>query len=59
VAPSTSDLQHDLRARLCDALDGANAHQPFGKIVPDIPAEARDRRPPGASHSPWEVLEHI
>ena len=59
VAPSTSDLQHDLRLRLCDALDGANAHKPFAGIVPDIPAAARDRRPPGASHSPWEVLEHM
>jgi hypothetical protein len=53
------DVQHAMRARLIDALGGANAHQPFAVLVRDIPAEARDRRPPGAAHSPWEVLEHM
>ena len=56
---AAEDLQHDLRVRLVDALGGANAHLPFVDGVRDVPAEARDRRPPGAPHSPWEVLEHM
>ena len=59
MTPSTSDLQHDLRERLIDALEGANAHVPFSEVVRDLPADARDRRPAGAPHSLFDVLEHL
>ena len=59
MAPPTTELHSELRERLIDALGGANAHLPFVDVVRDFPPEARDRRPPGAPHSPWEVLEHM
>ena len=46
----------DLLARL---LDWEDAHVGFGRAVAGIPADKRGVRPPGSSHSAWELVEHI
>jgi len=48
-----------LRDHLLYLLRGGGAHAPFDQVIADLPAELRGVRPPGASHSPWEVLEHL
>jgi len=48
-----------LRQHLVDLLQGANAHATFQDAIKDFPAELRGKRPKGAPHSPWEVLEHM
>jgi hypothetical protein len=48
-----------LRQHLARILDWQDAHATFDQAIEGIPPELRGRRPPGAAHSPWEVLEHI
>lgn len=48
-----------LRQQLVDNLRSSNAHADFARGVRDFPAETRGKRPKGAPHSPWEVLEHM
>ena len=35
------------------------AHADLKAAVKDLPAKLRGKRPPGAPHSPWELLEHM
>ncbi len=35
------------------------AHASFDKAVEGLPVALRDKRPKGAEHSPWEILEHM
>jgi hypothetical protein len=35
------------------------AHVQFEKAVNGLPANLRGKRPEGAPHSPWEILEHM
>jgi hypothetical protein len=48
-----------LRTHLLTLLDSDNAHLKFDDAVNDFPAELRGKRPDGAPHSPWELLEHL
>jgi hypothetical protein len=48
-----------LRQQLIELLKGGHAHAKFDDAIKDFPAEARGKRPKGAEHSPWEVLEHL
>ncbi len=48
-----------LRQQLLDLLRGGNAHASFKDTIQDFPAELRGKRPKGAPHSPWELLEHL
>ncbi|HEY4362483.1 MAG TPA: DinB family protein [Bryobacteraceae bacterium] len=48
-----------LREHLLYLLNGGGAHTSFTKAVADLPVSLRGKRPKGASHSPWEVLEHM
>lgn len=48
-----------LRNHLLVLLEGEEAHLNFEAAVKDLPAELRGRRPKGAAHSPWELLEHM
>lgn len=48
-----------LRQHLLNALKGDGAHADFNTAVNNVPAELRGKRPNGAEHSPWEVLEHL
>lgn len=47
------------REHLVAVLTGGDAHADFDAAVKDMPAEARGKRPKGAEHSPWQVLEHL
>lgn len=48
-----------LRDQLVQLFDWDNAHARFDDTVKDFPRELRGVRPPGAPHSPWELLEHL
>ncbi|MGA3323405.1 MAG: DinB family protein [Terriglobia bacterium] len=48
-----------LRQHLLSLLKGGNAHADFEAAVKDLPVGVRGKRPRGAEHSPWEVLEHM
>jgi len=48
-----------LRQHLLDLLRGGNAHADFDTVLADFPSRLRGVKPPGAAHSPWQVLEHI
>jgi hypothetical protein len=48
-----------LRRQLVNLLLGGSAHADFDAVLKDVPVELRGKTPPGASHSPWQVLEHL
>ncbi len=48
-----------LRKQLVKLLTGSEAHADFDAAVKDLPVELRGKRPKGADHSPWELLEHL
>ena len=48
-----------LRQHLLDLLNRGNAHTTVQEALKDFPSELRGRRPKGAPHSPWELLEHM
>lgn len=54
-------MTHDktLRKQLVELLKGEGAHVPVEAALADLPPELRGRRPRGAAHSPWELLEHM
>ncbi|MGA2850006.1 MAG: DinB family protein [Terracidiphilus sp.] len=54
-------MAHDseLRTHLVKLLKGGDAHATFEAAVKNMPVELRGKRPAGAEHSPWEVLEHL
>jgi hypothetical protein len=54
-----ADRDVSLRQNLNELLTGSNAHADFEAAVKDLPAELRGKRPKGADHSPWELLEHL
>jgi hypothetical protein len=51
--------QESLRRHVLELLTGGQAHATFDAAVKGLPAELRGKRPRGAQHSPWEVLEHM
>jgi hypothetical protein len=48
-----------LREHLLDLLDGGHAHLGFDRAVASLPPEVRGARPPGQSHTPWRLVEHM
>ncbi len=54
MANDASSRQH-----LVDLLTKGNAHATFDDAVKNLPAELRGKRPKGAEHSPWQLLEHL
>ena len=48
-----------LRQHVLELLKGGHAHAGFESAIKNLPADLRGRRPKGAEHSPWEVLEHM
>lgn len=48
-----------LREHLLYLLRGGGAHVNFEAAVKGLPADLRGKRPKGAAHSPWEILEHM
>ena len=52
---------HDaaLRQHLLELLHGGHAHADFDTAVRGLAPALRGKRPKGAEHSPWEILEHL
>jgi DinB superfamily len=48
-----------LRQQVVDLLTSGHAHAGFEAVVKNFPVELRGKRPKGAMHSAWEVLEHL
>jgi len=48
-----------LREHLLGLLKGGNAHVDFEAAIKGLPVALRGKRPKGADHSPWEILEHM
>jgi DinB superfamily len=48
-----------LRQQVVNLLTSKNAHADFEAAIKDLPANLRGKRPKGAEHSPWEILEHL
>jgi len=48
-----------LRDHVIDLLKGGSAHVDFDSAIKDLPPDLRGKRPKGADHSPWEILEHM
>lgn len=48
-----------LREHLVKVLNGGDAHADFNSAIKDFPRELRGKTPPGAEHSPWQLLEHL
>ena len=48
-----------LRDHLVKLLRGGAAHVDFDSAIKGLPAALRGKRPKGAPHSPWEIIEHL
>ncbi|MGB8028070.1 MAG: DinB family protein [Terracidiphilus sp.] len=56
-APRAHDAA--LRQHLLELLQGGHAHADFDTAVRGLAPAKRGKRPRGAEHSPWEILEHL
>ena len=54
-----ADRDASLREHLLKLLTAEQAHAGFDAAVKNLPADLRGKRPAGADHSPWELLEHL
>jgi uncharacterized damage-inducible protein DinB len=52
-------MSDPLREFLAKTLDWQEAHASFDSSIDGLPAELRGKRPNGAPHSVWELVEHI
>lgn len=48
-----------LRQHLIYMLQGGGAHAGFDAAIKGLPVTMRGKRPTGAEHSPWEIVEHM
>ena len=48
-----------VREHLLSLLNGGGAHASFDAAIEGLPAAMRGKRPEGAEHSPWEILDHM
>jgi hypothetical protein len=48
-----------LRKHLVNLLTKGEAHASFEDAVKDVPPAARGKKPAGAAHTLWELLEHM
>lgn len=54
-----SDTDRALRDHVLYVLRGGGAHTSFDDAIKDLPSNLYGKRPEGAAHSPWEILEHL
>jgi hypothetical protein len=54
-----SDENAMLRKQLLDAIRGHQAHIEFRAAVGDFRPELQGKKPGGAPHSAWQLLEHL
>lgn len=48
-----------LRQHVVELLKGGHAHATFDQTLKNLPAELRGKKPRGAEHSAWQLLEHL
>jgi len=48
-----------LRQHIDNLLTKAEAHIDLAGVLQDFPRDLRGRKPAGAPHTPWQLLEHI
>ena len=48
-----------LREHLLYLLNGGGAHLDFDSVIAGLPRRRRGRKPKGAPHTPWQLLEHL
>ena len=48
-----------LREHVCYLLRGGGAHVTFEAAVKGLAVALRGKKPKGAEHSPWDILEHM
>ena len=56
---ASNSKDRSLREHLASLLTGGNAHVTLENAVKNLPAGLRGKRPKGADHSCWELLEHM
>ena len=56
---SRNSQDNSLREHLLYLLRGGGAHVNLETATKRLPAGLRGKRPKGAEHSPWELLEHM
>ena len=56
---ATSSGDTIIRKQVAQFLEESHAHAGFDAAVADFPPELRGRKPEGAPHSAWELLEHM
>ncbi|HET9282558.1 MAG TPA: DinB family protein [Candidatus Angelobacter sp.] len=50
---------NSLRDHLLYLLNGDGAHIDFESVIKDLPANLRGKKPAGAAHTPWQLVEHL
>lgn len=58
-APQLIQSDPVLREHAVNMLKGDGAHLEFEAVIKDMPAALRGKKPKGAAHTPWQVLEHL
>jgi hypothetical protein len=53
------DTNASLRRHVLELLNGGHAHATFDQAVKTFPVNLRGKKPKGAEHSPWQILEHL
>jgi DinB superfamily len=48
-----------IREHVVNLLKADSAHADFDAAVKNLPPDVHAKRPKGAQHSPWEILEHL
>ena len=56
---SAAGEEKALRQHLVNLMRGGHAHADFDTAIKNLPVALRGKRPKGAEHSPWEILEHL
>jgi hypothetical protein len=57
--PAAKNYDPALRDHLLELLGGGHAHATFDAAVADFPAGLRGKKPKGAEHTAWQLLEHL
>lgn len=56
---NASSENQTLREHLVKLLSGKQAHVDFDTATSELSLELQGKKPQGASHTPWEILEHL
>jgi hypothetical protein len=52
-------MSNSLRQHVLYLLRGGGAHVNFETAIGNLPAALRGKKPRGATHTPWQILEHL